>query len=317
MGLGNGVVGSPTALHQKIRAIGGIPTPFAASAASPMAQRSNPPTPTQTGNSCGGRPEFIGSSQQHGATGGAPQLSYPRPHNVPTYYDTSYNVQNGEQRRILSESELMYDRHQYMMPHDQSLGGGVGGGGNAGGPIRELASSPQRGVYMWKDNSPTSVGGVVNYFHSNPTSPIQHNLVNNGGNAGSNNRAYTMHPGVSHMSSYNPNQQMYGGPGSGPQQQVPLSPSKKMYGMGISSTVPNSISDGIRPSPISRRPMSFVRALEMTDSLEMANNSRTQPNTRSSPAGTPKGGNQGGNQSQNNDMSERSSIYDTNYEISV
>lgn len=308
MGLGNGNIGSPTAMHQKLRAIGGIPTPFAASTASPITQQrlSNPPTPTQQQQQQQGRPEFIGLSQQQHVGGPPLQQQYPspRPMHGPPYYDT-YNMPNGEQRRILSEGELMYDR-QYLMSHDQS--GGVVGGG----PIRELASSPQRGVYMWKDNSPTSaVAG--NYFHSNPTSPIQHNLVNNGNGGG--NRAY-MHPtgGVSHMSSYNPNQQPKYGAGAGGMNQVPLSPSggkKKMYGgMGISATVPNSISDGIRPSPISRRPMSFVRALEMTDSLEMSN--RTPNASRSSPAGTPKG------QGHINDMtSERSSIYDTNYEISV
>lgn len=289
MGLGNnGGMGSPP-LHQKIRAIGGVPTPFTATTASPITQRSNPPTPTQT---AGVRPEFIGLAQHAGVA--SVQYPHPRPHHIPPYYD-SYNVPNGgEQRRILSEGELMYDR-QYMMPHDQQ---------SVGGPIRELESSPQRGVYMWKDNSPTGPAG--NYFHSNPTSPIQHNLINNGG-GGSNhsNRVYG-NPGGMYVNS----SQKYTPAGN----QVPISPSakNKMYDMGVASNVPNSsiMTDGIRPSPISRRPMSFVRALEMTDSLEMANRSKN------SPAGTPTPKAPG--QPHINDMSERSrSIYDTNYEISV
>lgn len=272
-------IGSPTnSMHQKMRAMGGVPTPFAAtSSASPITQRSNPPTPTQGT----GRPgEFMGY--------GAAPFQYPRPHHIPPYYD-SYGIPNGEQRRILSEGELMYDRHpQYMMSHDQ-------------GPIRELASSPQRGVYMWKDTSPTGPSGAP-YFHSNPTSPIQHSLMNNSsnGNGGNPNRSY-IHPGGGGGNYYNNV--------SSPSNYPPSSPSSKkknLYGMGISATVPNSISDGIRPSPISRRPMSFVRALEMTDSLELSNSRGTS--SRGSPAGTPKGHGQ---------ETDRSSIYDTNYEISV
>jgi hypothetical protein len=291
-GLGGGNVGSPT-IHQKLRAIGGVPTPFAASA-SPITQRSNPPTPTQSG-----RPDFIGLAQ-HGAGGGMP--SYARPQHQPNYYD-SYNVPNGEQRRILSEGELLYDRQYHSAVTNATR--------DSSGPIRELASSPQRGVYMWKDNSPTASGG--SYFHSNPTSPIQHNMMNNGNGA---NRMYC-HPNavVSHQShvSYNPNSHNYGVPkGVGGMGGPSISPPsmKKMYGMSVQPTnISSNVSEqGVRPSPISRRPMSFVRALEMTDSLEMSGRG-----ANSSPAGTPKGP----GQMHVNDLSDRSSVYDTNYEISV
>jgi len=277
-GLGSVNVGSPT-MHQKIRAIGGVPTPFAASA-SPITQRSNPPTPTQTG-----RPDFIGLVQ-HGGGG----IQYARPQHQPNYYD-SYNVPNGEQRRILSEGELLYDRQYHAAVPNVAR--------ESSGPIRELASSPQRGVYMWKDNSPTSAVG--SYFHSNPTSPIQHNMMNNGN---SSNRMYCHPNAVSHVS-YNPSHNNYGMKVGAPSISPPTM--KKMYGVTVQpATLSNNLSDGIRPSPISRRPMSFVRALEMTDSLEMRG-------ANSSPAGTPKGP----GQMHVNDMSDRSSVYDTNYEISV
>lgn len=283
-GPGVGNMTSPT-MHQKLRAIGGVPTPFAASA-SPITQRSNPPTPTQSG-----RPDFIGLPQQ----GGGGVMSYPRPQHVPPYYDPY--VPNGEQRRILSEGELLYDR-QYHGVASVSR--------DSSGPIRELASSPQRGVYNWKDNSPTS--GAGSYFHSNPTSPIQHNMMNNGNGS---NRIYCHPSAVSHVA-YNPNPNYTVSKSLGP----PPSPTakKKMYGVAVPATISGisgAMTDGIRPSPMSRRPMSFVRALEMTDSLEMSNRGA---NSRNSPAGTPKGP---GQPTHVNDISDRASVYDTNYEISV
>ncbi|CAG7725368.1 unnamed protein product [Allacma fusca] len=290
----SGNMASPT-LQQKIRAIGGVPTPFAASA-SPMPRRSNPPTPTQVV-----RPDFIGLS--HCGVSSNPHPHATRVHQPSVYYD-SYNM-NGEQRRFLSEGELLYDRQYHGV-------GMVNTPRDASGPIRELASSPQRGVYHWKDNSPTAPAAsnyapMASYFHSNPTSPIQHNVMNNSAsNSAVNNRVYYHHGVASHpgFNSSPPSNYLISKSGVG----APVSPNmKKKYiasGGGAGD-------EGVRPSPISRRPMSFVRALEMTDSIDMTNSNRGA--NRSSPAGTPKGS----SQIPVNDVSDRASVYDMNYEISV
>jgi len=307
------MAGSPT-MHQKIRAIGGVPTPFAS--VSPIVRRSNPSTPTRQNT---GRPDFIGLAQC-----GVIQV----PHVVRVPQTASYNYgpyhsTNGE-RRVLTDAELIYDR-QYRVPEEMR-------GDSSGGPIRELAGSPQRGVYHWKDSSPptekygTSVdgGGIMSsYYHSNPTSPVQHSMMNNGGGVGSSggngtinmNRAYCQQPQQSAHGGYN------SGPNAGSGYGVTnpsLSPNmkKKMYnnmnvgyngdGSGVGG---GHVNDSSRPSPISRRPMSFVRALEMTDSLEM---SRGANNRNNSPAGTPASG-----QLQVSDVGDRASVYDMNYEISV
>ena len=292
----NGTMASPT-LQQKIRAIGGVPTPFAASGASPMPRRSNPPTPTQLV-----RPDFIGLSHC-GVTGNPHPAS--RVHQPSVYYD-SYNM-NGEQRRFLSEGELLYDRQLHGV-------GLVSGPRESSAPIRELASSPQRGVYHWKDSSPTApntsnYAPMGSYFHSNPTSPIQHNVPHNSAtNNAVNNRVY-YHHGVPPHQGYNaspPTNYLLGKSGNG----APVSPNmKKKYMGGIGGG--GGGDDPVRPSPISRRPMSFVRALEMTDSIDMTNSNRGA--NRSSPAGTPKGS----SQIPVSDVSDRASVYDMNYEISV
>ena len=267
---------SPT-LQQKLRAIGGVPTPFAVSA-SPIVRRSNPPTPTHPGR------DYIGMFHPGAGVPSNPRL------NAGPYYEP-YNVANNEQRRFLSENELLYER-QYQSS------GLAGGNSDSSGPIRELASSPQRSVYQWKDNSPTAgpsgssnFGLLQNYCHSNPPSPVQHNnVINNSANSGSatmNNMGY-YHP--SSTGNY-----MLG------KSVPPVSPNVKYSTAG---------QEGIRPSPINRRPVSFVRALEMTDSMEVSNRGQ---NTRNSPAGTPKGL----TQQSFNENPERASVYDMNYEISV
>jgi palmitoyltransferase len=242
--------------------------------ASPIVRRSNPPTPTHPGREYMFHPN-AGVPQNSRIMGGP-------------YYEP-YTAGSNEQRRFLSESELMYER-QYQGPGAMS-GAGVQ---DSSAPIRELASSPQRGVYHWKDNSPTAgppgsaaFGSLQNYFHSNPASPVQHNpLINSSGNSATS--------GVSSRPYYHGGSNYVLGKGI-----PPVSPNMKFSNQGQES---------FRPSPINRRPVSFVRALEMTDSMEAGNRGQ---NTRNSPAGTPKG------QTAFNESSERASVYDMNYEISV
>lgn len=161
------------------------------------ARRSNPGTPTGIR-----RPDFIGVAPPNG----------------------SHYEEGSPQRRFLSEGELLgpiYPR---------------GGPNHTVDNIRELAGSPQRGVYRWKDTSPScphhSGPPIYDNYRSNPTSPTQ--------------RGY------------------YGVPRGGvpvypPGVQVQQSPQVKRKTVGTATP-------GDTPG---RRPMSFVRALEMADGMEL------------------------------------------------
>lgn len=238
--------------------------------------RSNPGTPTQVR-----RPDFIGVNE------------------APTYYDVQQGNNTGigvpgsvitgysPQRRFLSESELV--RQGTDHPYSRT--------NNTVDNIRELAGSPQRGVYMWKDNSPGSYpgpppGGAVSgvphqspshrppppydYYRSNPTSPTQQSQY------ATNAPRAAYHPA------------MRGGVPVFPPHQPHQSPQVKRKAATMATpTTPTS-------GDTRRRPMSFVRALEMTDSMELVsapNDPRSQRST------TP--------------TTDRGSIYETNYEISV
>lgn len=248
-----------------------------------LCYRSNPGTPTQVR-----RPDFIGVNE------------------APTYYEMQQANTGGisvtgpvvtgysPQRRFLSESELV--RQGTDHPYSRT--------NNTVDNIRELAGSPQRGVYMWKDNSPGSYpgppaggaregGGTTgaavsgaphqspsqrphppyDYYRSNPTSPTQ--------------QPYTNAPRVP----YHP--AMRGGVPVFPPHQPHQSPQVKRKATMVTPTTPTS-------GDARRRPMSFVRALEMTDSMEMVsapNDPRSQRPTTPTP--------------------DRASVYDMNYEISV
>ncbi|ODN03408.1 putative palmitoyltransferase ZDHHC8 [Orchesella cincta] len=212
--MGTETITSPT-LHQKIRAIGGVPTPFAVSA-SPGIRRSNPPTPTQAG----ARPDYVVGAHECMVPG--PSIGRPV---YPGYYvDDGYvAAPPGDQRRVSSSTEMMYERH-YHAPV-------AGINRESSGPIRELASSPQNGVYLWKDNSPTRVANQnfnstnSNYFHSNPTSPMQPTIMN----CTQNNAMFAR--GYAHPSSEGSLIGFPGSPSFSPAP-VPTSPNgrRKMYG---------------------------------------------------------------------------------------
>lgn len=237
--------------------------------------RSNPGTPTQVR-----RPDFIGVNE------------------APTYYDVQQGNNTGvgvpgsvitgysPQRRFLSESELV--RQGTDHPYSRT--------NNTVDNIRELAGSPQRGVYMWKDNSPGSYpgpppGGAMSgaphqspshrpppydYYRSNPTSPTQQSQY------ATNAPRAAYHPALR------------GGVPVFPPHQPHQSPQVKRKATTMATpTTPTS-------GDARRRPMSFVRALEMTDSIEMVsapNDPRSQRPTTPTP--------------------DRASVYDMNYEISV
>lgn len=271
-----GVPGSPT-LHHRMKQLGGVPTPLAMS--SPL-RRSNPSTPTQPR-----RPDFIGigNDGNRGPPQYYPQFSYEPPH-------TSHT--NGSpQRRYMSESELIrqppdtgsaYPRTTTMFDN-----------------IQELAGSPQHGQYTWRDQSPPGQycqGGpndpAVMYqscgsqeYRSNPTSPTQtcpsshyYHPVHHPQIAGVHTGHYQPHhqPTFAQMGhqphqGYPPQQQVnVGRRNSGPSYVGPQSPQirRKNYGGGL--VTPPTPTEGSRPSPVQKRPVSFVRSLDMMDSIEMS-----------------------------------------------
>ncbi|XP_065203054.1 palmitoyltransferase ZDHHC8 isoform X2 [Planococcus citri] len=282
---GNAVSPSPT-MQQRIKAIG-VPTPIALS--SPL-RRSNPGTPTQPR-----RPDFIGVAGSGGIGGGI------APSNVSASSVVYYDYQNGSgvggrpmmggpgqgspQRRFLSEGELLRDSNMsnadmpppYPRPN------------NTVDNIRELAGSPQRGQYTWKDNSPNSfyqhrvtaasaAAATYDHYRSNPTSPTQR----------------TYYPALR---------------GGVPVYPPPQSPQvKRKNSSNVAANAASAAAMTASNSSINdgrRRPVSFVRALEMSDSVEMTQQQQQQQQRSGNAATTP------------TPTGERTSLYDMNYEISV
>lgn len=235
------------------------------------------------------------------------------------------------QRRFLSEGELV--RQEALT----GAGGGVqlsyARGNNTVDNIRELANSPQRSMYLWKDTSPSypTSGGpqgsgphpsstsASEFYRSNPTSPTQqqHQQYNQmyGGNAGNTTGTRPYHPA------------MRGGvpvfpPQPPPGQSGGQSPGIHRKGIGSSNPQlpPHSTpTTSNSTSSMGRRPMSFVRALEMSDSVDMSHSPHSNsPNNHPAPSsGAAQQQSRGGGQQGQTDSPDRTSVYDMNYEISV
>lgn len=203
---------------------------------------SNPGTPTQPR-----RPDFIGVG------GGAQPTAYydyqnsGRPmNNIPT--------QGSPQRRFLSEGELLRDpaaaNADIPPPYPRP--------NNTVTDIRELAGSPQRGAYTWKDNSPNSFyqhRSTYDHYRSNPTSPTQR----------------TYYPALR------------GGVPVYPPPQSPQIKRKNANPAPGNACSASSISDG------RRRPASFVRALEMAENADMAGSQQQQRSSAVTTTPTPTG----------------------------
>lgn len=215
-----------------------------------LIRRSNPSTPTQPR-----RPDFIGVvySNQTG------QYYEFQPQEPPVQRQMMPQGYGSPQRRFMSEGELVRQEAQLSYPRSN----------NTVDNIRELANSPQRGVYMWKDTSPGYAPPTQqpDFYRSNPTSPTQ--------------QTYTA-PRPYHPA-------MRGGVAVYPPQS-PQVHRKAQMGAGTPTVTDNR-----------RRPMSFVRALEMSDTVELnSQNSQCSAHMSQRPT-TP----------------DRTSVYDMNYEISV
>lgn len=262
---------------------------------------------------------------------------------------------NSPQRRFLSEGELVRQGNELSYAKSN----------NTVDNIRELAGSPQRGVYMWKDTSP-------GYSNNQPPGPPGVFITN-----------HQDRNTISNTTRHPQNQQLLmGQPDYNQQYDIhhhhrsnPTSPTQQMQYSGSAVNVSNrytpqnqqqqplqnnvtggayhpALRGGVpvfppQPSPQVKRkatptrPMSFVRALEMTDSIEMTNsgnnvvnsggsNSNDQNQTRgSNSVGGIVSGNStmysantnvastGSQQRSTTPTPDRASVYDMNYEISV
>lgn len=380
--------------------------------------RSNPGTPTQPR-----RPDFIGvvnnQPQQQQNQVGLTYYDFPM-HQQPTsqaqqYYQqqqnqyisggagpgivrqssqqaiTPFHPNGSPQRRFLSEGELL-GRNNGGSGNELSY---VGRTTNTSENIRELAQSPQRGIYNWKmeDNSPefNQMGGMM--YTANQGAVGQNNVSVNNSSNNSNlmNRptvqqqlaSQQYHPeynSIYHRSNptsptqlqqqqqatqmtqvstqpqqFNQNGAIVTMAMSGIPQQAQQPPATRQQS-NVSNIINNivaksantsayhpalrggiqvfppqlTVSPQIKRKQTPTRPMSFVRALEMADSIEM-----TATNTASGPQGGEGlgiqdvnnknsnsemgSGNQTPSQAQQNQQNpaDRGSVYDMNYEISV
>lgn len=307
--------------------------------------RSNPGTPTQPR-----RPDFIGVGETTRVNTATPPNFYDFQHRtmVAPMHHRGGTVMTGNgggnmspQRRFLSEGELV---RQSGSGAETSFSVYARAGATADN-IRELAGSPQRGMYTWKDTSPGPYGGSSNggspvgssaalaamaahqaaaaaaargyeyiphrpppahrtpshdYHRSNPTSPTQNY------SAAPRPVYYHQLPGAAQAAAAAA--QAAAAAAARQYPPPPHSPQIKRKVIPTTPTTPTTSNQDHhrRPSPGSRRPMSFVRALEMSDSMELA---------ARSPSGTPKTEHKMVVSPQ--DTPDRGSVYDMNYEISV
>lgn len=298
--------------------------------------RSNPGTPTQVR-----RPDFIYVNQQQ------PGL---------TYYDFPMQTQQNQmmmhqqqsqtglpmypngspQRRFLSEGELLARTTSNGLSIGNELSY-VNRTNNTVDNIRELAGSPQRGVYNWKDNSPPSQQQInnmsSNIIMGRPPLPNQQSQTQ---------QQYIQNQNI------NMNMSMTGSAVTPQQQQQPQQqPNIRQSNVSniINNIVANSsnttgyhppIRGGVQVFPpqinaspqVKRkqtptRPISFVRALEMANSIEMTNVQQQQQNQQQQqPNDQQLDVNKSINENSNiqQQMADhRGSVYDmgVNYEISV
>ncbi|XP_041787902.1 palmitoyltransferase ZDHHC5-A isoform X2 [Anopheles merus] len=251
------------------------------------------------------------------------------------------------QRRYLSEGELVRQGAELSYARNNQTSDN----------IRELAGSPQRGVYLWKDTSPgfnQPNGGPqqqqqqpppsVYQNTPSPTAPHQQqqqplpqsmapfgtvsaaryqlqqqsSLANAGGGLGGGSGGLgAYHPalrgGVPVFPPQPPMQQQQ-------QQQPPLG-QQQLNGPGAAGGAgPQAPSPSIKRKATPTRPMSFVRALEMTDSMELGGAPAGPANANGASANGPTASvaaAAAANATNTSPPDQRASVYDMNYEISV
>lgn len=247
-----------------------------------------------------------------------------------------YASNGSPQRRFLSEGELLSRNNGLSMGNEMAY---VNRNNNTVDNIRELAGSPQRGVYNWKDISPTGYNnqnqipmGSAMYA----TAPGQQHPNNSNNFVG----RPPLPTRPQHQYHQNQNTVVVT---SAQQQQQPQQPNVRQSNVSniINNIVANSnntsgyhpaLRGGVQVFPpqipaspqIKRkqtptRPISFVRALEMANSMEMTNtNYQQQQHQQVDQSDVNKSGSEmNPNVQQTQQIADRGSIYDTNYEISV
>jgi len=207
---------------------------------------------------------------------------------------TTYNPGYVGGRRYLSEGELLEPQ--------QMMAGGVGPSTSAG-HIQDLAGSPNKSFYLWKteggsppvsyahpaSSSPShSYAQQVGYYLQQPVSDFMAPTIQSGGPR----TTPSGYPGGPMVPSGHVSPKMSRRPphGSSP------------YGENVIRTAPS-------PHNSPQGPMTFTRALEVTDKIQMRGPRPPPPGTH---PGQP---NNGGGQPDNDP--NRESMYDVNYEISV
>uniref|UniRef100_A0A336LMZ8 Palmitoyltransferase n=1 Tax=Culicoides sonorensis TaxID=179676 RepID=A0A336LMZ8_CULSO len=322
---------TPT-MQQRIKALG-VATPIVIS--SPL-RRSNPGTPTQPR-----RPDFIQvqmmnqqqqqsnnyyDMHQGGSVNYLPptsqaqmyhhqmqqQLQQQQQQQNQQNYDQNSVMyhQSGDPRRYLSEGELLRQNNELSYARTN----------NTSDNIRELAGSPQKGVYVWKNTSPNYNPNDYPQLTSQMQQQQQQQQQHRSMQVNSNNSIppvlQRFMAQTSHQSSIDSDQST----GSSQQQQ-------QISSIGGSGAYHPALRGGVQVFPpggspqIKRkqqniRPMSFVRALEMSDSIEMVQSAN---NGQGGPQNPQQSGEMKSNNRQNASATtqDRTSIYDVNYEISV
>lgn len=195
------------------------------------------------------------------------------------------------QRKFASESELIRSAHI-----DNASSNYPRTNNHTSDNLRDLASNvPRNSAGVWREqpmplphfyeNPPPR---MPSDYRSNPTSPTTIMTA----------KGPMMAPGSSPY--YNSRRSSAGGSTS------PQMKRKNYGGVRLPAPIPSDPMSSLRSQ--ARRPMSFVKALEMTDSIELASR------ISRSPSGTPKSEHKAGTPQQDSD---RRSVYDMNYEISV
>lgn len=241
------------------------------------------------------------------------------------------------QRRFLSEGELLSRTTSNGLTIGNELSY-VNRTNNTVDNIRELAGSPQRGVYNWKDNSPpgytnpnqmpTAMYGVAPVQQQQQQANISNNFIGRPPLPTSQQQQYLQNQNMTVVTSA--------------QQQQPNVRQSNVNAI-INNIVANSantsnyhpaLRGGVQVFPpqipaspqVKRkqtptRPISFVRALEMANSIEMTNTSyqQNQQQQQGEPVNDVNKSTSEANPNvqQTQQIVDRGSIYDTNYEISV
>lgn len=333
--------------------------------------RSNPGTPTSAR-----RPDFIyvANQQQQQQQPGQPYYDFPgihqaqqqQAHNQMIMQQQSQSsglpaYTNGSpQRRFLSEGELLSRTTSNGLSIGNELSY-VNRNNNTTDNIRELAGSPQRGVYNWKDSSPTGYAQQQqqlqqqqNHMQMGPAQMYQGLTQQQQQMNTSNSSQYLGRPplpissaATSQHQQFMQNQILTSVAQQQAQQQVRQSNVSNIINNIVASSAANSmpayhpaLRGGIQvlPPPVQAspqvkrkatptRPISFVRALEMANSIEMTSTNYQQQQHMNESGASVGGNGLDMNKSTNNEINpnvqqsqqiaDRGSIYDTNYEISV